>query len=183
LTLSLSQHEQHQHEWPTAKYVRHLTASLDFSSADRDTLQYATGLITKIAQGKGLSFRTIGQIMSNLALGMAFAPQGALRVPAIIGGLCVFKTIEPALYEKAKLGNLTFEEAALALGIFAKAKDDEHPRSEHVLKWWRYCLDRNAERSLIDELDRSLVRYVPIGSRFDIVPTVANEVIDRLQID
>jgi len=64
------------------------------------------------------------------------------RPSPILAGLCVLKTLEPELFQKAKAGSLTFEEASTAFKFSQWPTGHTH---EWAQKWWRY--------SLSDDLD------------------------------
>jgi hypothetical protein len=89
-------------------------------------------------------------------------------------GLCVLKVIEPALYLKAKVRQLSYEEVKLALGF----TDDESWDAE----WWRFGLGELRD-------DKPLARFSSLTFQYnlrdpsDIVPFTANAIIDSFKIE
>ena len=66
---------------------------------------------------RGLTLRSVEKIITYMSLGIIFTTKKGykfFRPSAILAGLCVLKTLEPELFQKAKSGLLGFEEAAKA---------------------------------------------------------------------
>lgn len=108
---------------------------------------------------------------------MAYSADSA-RVPPLLAGLCVLKVIDPALYIKAKNGALSYTEAASALRFDENLGSDDES-GKWALGWWAYSLDPNAAAEIIQEYGRNLGSRHQINNRRELVPYLANNIVDR----
>lgn len=160
---------------PTKKFIHYLSTSLDFPADTHRHVELCGETILRVAKKRDLSLRTIERIYAQLAAALAYAPD-RLRMPPLLAGLCVFKLVEPKLYLRAKMGHLRFDEAVAALGLDAQSEEDD---TKWAVGWWRYALDANASQEIINEYGRGLGYHHSLGNRFEIIPYLANNVVDR----
>lgn len=160
---------------PTKKFIEYLSKSLDFPPDAGRHVELCGETILRAAKRHDLSLRTIERIFAQLAAAFAYAPD-RLRMPPLLAGLCVFKLVEPALYLRAKMGILRFDEAVAALGLDAASEQDD---MKWAVGWWRYALDPSAKEAIIAEYSRGVGYHHNLGNRFEIVPYLANNVVDR----
>lgn len=177
LTYHLVDDARYDHERIVPKFVNYLVKSLEFKNEDGDTVNSTTEIVEYVAQQQNLSLRAIERIMTTLAISLACTPKNYIRVPPIIGGLCILKTASPDLFVKAKQGLLTYKEVTGALG-FETTTDKSESLREWYIKWWRFCLDDSFDQEEAARLSQSLWRYntEPSG----IVRLTANNIVDRL---
>jgi hypothetical protein len=173
LIVHLPSDGKYESEWNTTKFINHLSSSLVH---DRNAVDF----LKVVARANGLTFRHIERIMTYIALSIIFTTsqkQEFFMPGPILGGLCVMKDINPGLFLKAKSGSLTLNEA---LDSFGFSKWPESHTKNFVGKWWRFAL--------ADDLNESEQRgfenfgRFAIDDRRDVIPTVANHIIDRMQI-
>lgn len=183
LTFHISDAAGYRHERVTTKFINHLLGSMEFKATDQDEVVYATKLIRVIAELRDISLRTLEQIVSVLAISLAYSSFGSFRPPAILGGLCVLKVVSPELYKQAKQGTLSYRDLAGAFGNFAIGTQrgfasEDHRTLDLAHKWWRFCTDPNADEETLKTIGYR-VSAAGIENRLDIVPLLANEVVDR----
>ena len=178
LTFTLVDSAQHEHERIITKYVAYLVKAMEFKPDDHETVEYATRIIRYVSERRDLSLRAVERIMSVLAIALSYTPRNYFRPPPILGGLCVLKVTAPELFVKAKRGTLEFAEVQSALALDAKVEEREQGTVEFYTKWWRFCTDLAPEQELIQELRSALFQYSI--ERQQIVPILANDIIDRL---
>jgi len=145
--------------------------------------QQALQFVEMVAQVRGLTLRAVERIVVYMSLAIAFTTSKNTRYfrpSPILAGLCVLKTLEPELFQKAKSGSLTFEEVSKVFGFSQWPK--EHSQ-EWALRWWQYSLstDLDLQNEEWRNFGRGLWEF-NIGDRNDIVRLVANSVVDRMQI-
>jgi KAP-like P-loop domain-containing protein len=158
-------------------YIDYLKAHLRL---DENSLQF----VEVIAEHRALTLRPVERIAVYISLAIAFTTSKNLkyfRPPPILAGLCILKTLEPDLFQKAKLGRLTLEEASAAFRF-------EHWAAGHsndwIKDWWQFALspDLNLEDEKWRRWSHSGMWEFNIDDRKDIVRIVANDVIDKMQI-
>lgn len=161
------------------KYLAYLKKVHEFPPQDMETVEDCCCYILHFAQQKRLSLRSIERVVARLALAIAYTPSRFLRPGPILAGLCVLKIMEPGLYDKARRRELTYPEVEMALGLDAKRDDGTGHYADAAIEWWRYCLDPNADNSMVEGMRRALSNY-SIRDRLGIVSQLAEDVIDRL---
>jgi hypothetical protein len=157
-----------RHEPTTiTKYIAHLQKVMDFDAEQSAVVYYTSQVIEALAVNKDLSLRTIERVFGLLALVVAFTPKGLKTFPALLGGLCVMKVLEPSLFKKAKRGELLFDEAVRFLSGF-----------DAQLDWWRFTTGAEMDTQLQQDYRRELFvfSFGPEG----LLPFVAN-LIDRVR--
>jgi hypothetical protein len=177
--IDAKEHE-HEHERNIPKFIQYLVQAMEFPIEEKETIQEAALLIGQMAEGKSLSFRDIEQIFSVLAIALAFTPKNVMRPPAVLAGLCVMKIVAPALYVKAKRGRLDYNDVTAFFALEAKSGSQDEYRKEWFHKVWRYLCDPTPPQQIAREISEYLSRYF-FRDRKNIIPFVANSVIDRMQ--
>ena len=180
ITYHLPERSRRTEQLNSAKYISSLVDRLDFPSADRDLLSAAVGFIVSAARNQTLSFRTIERIMTSFALGLSFTKENEYRPAPIIAGLCVLRVTAPELYRRAKKGILQFDEVDKFFDFKSVDDTDRTIFSTWSISYWRFCTDKNAEEDLINRFSQGLWQY-NFGNRSDVVPYVANLILDRLE--
>lgn len=178
LTFFLADRARFKQDRTTRKFMAHLEKVMEFKREDADVVDRTTEVFLHVAEHRDLSLRAIERVMSTFAIALAFAPSNFIKPGPIMGGLCLFKVLAPPLYLKAKQGRITYEEVNNALGLEDSLSEDER-LSDWYVSWWRYCTDPKFEQKDIEEFNRGLSR-ARFNDRFEIVPAIANDVIDRL---
>ncbi|MEX1060702.1 MAG: P-loop NTPase fold protein [Methyloceanibacter sp.] len=163
-------------ERTVTRFTEYLEKSMDFKPQDQDIVARTTELVHHVAERRNLSLRAIERIMTNLALALVYTPENVLRPPPILAGLCILKVITPELFQKAKRGQLAYAEVREALKLVESS--EEQGISDWYATWWRFCTDESFDQSEAQQFGRSLFQYNI--ERTEIVPHVANAVIDRL---
>jgi hypothetical protein len=151
-----------------SKYVAYLQKAMDFDPEHSATVHYTSESIEALAVNKDLSLRTVERVFALLALVVAFTPKGLQKIPALLGGLCVMKVLEPSLFKKAKRGELKFEDAVRFLSGY-----------DAQLDWWRFATGTEMDKELQQEYQRAIF-YFSFGPE-GLLPFTAN-LIDRVQL-
>ncbi len=167
---------KYEHERVIGKFFAYLKPLL---AHDNDAVNF----IAMVAEARGLTLRPIERMAVYMSLAIAFTTSKKVKYfrPApILGGLCALKALEPDLFQKAKAGTLTFIEASKA---FEFSRWPQKHSTDWAKKWWQYALD--SDLNLQGEEwrgwgERSGDFY--FDDRKDIVRSVANDVIDRMEI-
>jgi hypothetical protein len=147
---------------------------MQFGSDDVGVVDGAASLVIFVAESQGFSFRTVERILANLAIIVATTPKNYMRTPTLLAGLCVLKVKFPALYVKAKLGTLTYQEVSVALALNLPDRQDEFSATVETARgWWGYCLGTAENQGY----QGALMNY-RIFRREDVVPMLANQVVD-----
>jgi KAP family P-loop domain len=180
LTLFLVDQAQHRHERVVTKFLDHLVRALEFKQEHVNLVLEAAALFRHAAEHRNLSLRAIEQMMSALALALAYKPQNALCPACILAGLCVMRVTSPDLFAKAKAGTLNFEEVRKPLAFGYSPSGEDEGNIEHAIKLWQYSTDRSLahDDALVKEFASSSARYHL--ERLRLVPLVANGIADRL---
>lgn len=163
-----------EHERISPKYVEYLRPHL---ALDNEALVF----VDSVVSAKGLSLRPLEKILTYMSLAVAFTTSKThtfFRPSAILAGLCVLKTIEPELFQKAKSGSLSLDEASAA---FEFSRWPESSVREWAEKWWQYALYPGLN------LNDPHWQQFSGGANFmikreDVVRFVAASVIDRMVI-
>jgi energy-coupling factor transporter ATP-binding protein EcfA2 len=167
---------KYEHERISRKYIAYLRQHLTLDNE-------ALGFIDSVVHARQLSLRSLEKILTYMSLAIAFTTSKTLtyfRPSPILAGLCVLKAIEPQLFQKAKSGSLTLDEASDA---FQFSRWPMNNAQQWAVKSWQYALDPNLDLS-----DPEWQRWGSGGSpgfsidRQDIVRVVADGVIDRMEI-
>ena len=175
LTFFLTDDAEHEHQRVIPKFTKYLIQQLEFKDDNLKSAEAAAIMIEHAAEHKNLSLRSIERIFSTLSLSLAYSNKNHLRIPPILGGLCVLKTTHPKLYLKAKSGHLMFSEIEQNLIQFP---GEENHEVNWSVGWWQYCLDKNADENIVQRYSQA-VNMFAIRSRFEIVPHIANNIIDK----
>ncbi len=180
LTWTLSQRERYASDRSRSKYVRYLAQSMNFQGKDLETASAAASFAGAVAEKKRLSFRTIERVMALIAIAIATTPDSQLRVSPLIGGLALMKVLQPALFNQAKEGRLTYAEVQKFLPL-AELEAETESSWGWASNWWQYVTDPNAPQELIQEMRRGLFSF-SVSDRFDILPYTADLVMDNVSM-
>jgi hypothetical protein len=120
----------------------------------------------------------VERVMMTVAPSLAFVGNLVQPTP-LIAGLCVLRITHPDLFVKAKLGTLKLDEVREALNLGSPEPEADQWSRYVALGFWRYGL---GEEIPDDELRqfRSAIGGGLFHSRDQIVPFVANGIVDRL---
>jgi len=179
LTFQLVERAEFQNERTITKFVNYLRRVMEFKSEDSGTVNSSLSIVCRIAHQRDLSLRTIEQIVTLLAIALAYSAQNFFRPAAILAGLCVMKVIAPEHYRKAKAGTLRLDEVRTVLMLGSGMDDVEQNAAAREMEVWVYCTDESADPDLVTKFDNALAQY-GFRRRENIVPFVANNIIDRL---
>lgn len=168
---SPNEHERHR---PIA--VQRLRKQLELGGVGE---QY-TELILHVAEGRGLSLRTIEKIFTVVALSQAFA-KGIGSAPApdgILAGLCIMKVTDPDLYEAARYGGLPWDHISRALCF-----DSSHSMA-HGVAWSAKAWAYTTAAGPLDQSDLNHLQSV-MGHRprndGKLFPLLIRRYIDRIE--
>jgi len=167
---------KYEHERDSRKFAQYLQSHLRL---EKDAFEF----IDAVVQVRGLSLRSLEQILIYLSLAIAFTTSKThtyFRPGPILGGLCVLKALEPSLFRKAKSGSLTFAEAS---ETFRFSLWPDSTSRQWALKWWQYALDEIDLKNQEWQEFATGLRYNNFRiDRGHIIRAVANDIIDRMQI-
>jgi KAP family P-loop domain len=168
-----SRHEQERISRTYLKYLRSVLMQDD----------EATRFIATVADVRDLTLRPIEKMAVYASLAIAFTTSKKIRhfrSGTILGGLCVLKVLEPELFQKAKSGTLTLQEASEAFQFLHWPPGHS---SEWSKKWWQYVLDsdHNLQGEEWHRWGERMQGFY-FDDRKDILRFMANDVVDRMQI-
>ena len=131
-------------------------------------------MCAKLATAHRLSLRQVNAFVLSASLCNA-ATRGRREVSGmIVAHLILLKTIRPDLYQKAKVGTLTWDEMR---SVIPPSEEDSSYNSEHVTNVFGYFLANNLEE--LPEDYRTIGRSDRLGlNREQFVPYIANSVVD-----
>jgi hypothetical protein len=181
LTFFIYDQADSDRERTARKFLNYLVAALEFDPRDKDIVDTAVGIIGDICVEQDINLRSIERIMTTLAIALAYSPRNILRAAPIIAGLAILKVVAPQLYLKAKRGTLRFNEVQDILALKGEQSPGRSSRREWVAEWWRYSTDGQASDQFVSGLGARLSFDYNIDEGSQIVPLMANEVIDRFQ--
>lgn len=176
LIIHLPPDGKYDHERIVRKFFEYLKSHLAYDEP-------AINFIAAVAEARGLTLRAIEKIAVYMSLAIAFTTSkkfNYFRPGPILGGLCALKVLSPELFQKAKSGTLTFLEAAKEFEFSRWPTGHTYDRAK---KLWQYSLDTNL--NLQSEEWRGWGESFGgfhFDDRKDIVKTIANDVIDRMQV-
>ena len=169
-TVPLHQRARHAQEEAGAKYVRYLLQAMHFPNSNE--IQYVANTLPDLAANKNYSLRSIERIMSILARSLA-ANNKIIQPTPILLGLCVLKTTNPDLYERARRGLIQPNDVRNAFG---PAKDDQS-NVNHMIDFWLMMVSPAINEEETRRVREMLFRYTT--DRLNIVPIVANHVVEQ----
>jgi hypothetical protein len=164
----------HTSERTIPKYFGYLSQVISLKSDDLI-------LVQNIAEAKQLSLRTIERIVTTIALARSFTPNNYLWLNPIVSGLSVIKIIDPPLFRRALIGDITLDEVRTLFAV--RNWPEDASGSTWIMNWWTFCLAKN--EADFPDLDwrgfhQSLFQYT-IRNRADIIRFMAGH-INRLQL-
>jgi len=121
------------------------------------------------------------RICSRTAVVFAFTNQNTLRIPPLIAGLCVLSVVRKGLYHKARSGQLKLAEAE-AFFRFDEWSPSSRSAGEFSKRWWTWCLADEVTGPEWDRFGNELSLRYDIDDRKDLLPLLANQVVDRLRV-
>ena len=164
------------------KYIGYLTKSFGFDSTLYRTVELIEQHLSFYARRAGLSLRSIEKIYTNIAIVLAARRDEEVLIPPILTGLAILKTMHPALYAKAKQGELRWTSVQDSL-CFNQAPEEQR-QFEWWSQWWRYATDQSlppADQSEFAKLLPYKMREI-VTDRLQILPHVAITQIDRFSL-
>lgn len=161
----------------SAKYCAYLRKVMEFEGEGCQIAEDMAKQIRHIADIRGITLREIERIHCYLALAIAASANNSYRPFAIVGGLCLLKVLHPHLYLKARVGRLRYEDISKPLALEYTSRVDDETRL-HVKNFWQFCTEEQCDKGILDNYGEGLRRY-GIRSRTDIVPLIANRIVDR----
>jgi hypothetical protein len=138
-----------------ATYFRHLAPVQGVGDLSEE--------IDEFCRVRPLSLRTLERITAYYKVYSVSVPVNSITLSAILAGLCIMKVIEPALYDVARGGKLTFEQVSdfLRFGDWEDQYNLDQPSRAGT--WaalcWRYGLNAPLDHESSDDLN-SLKNYL-----------------------
>ncbi len=144
-------------------YATHLFKKLDLNVSDRETENIRHAMVT-IANIHRLSFRSMERVATHIALSVAASGKDGIKSAPLIVGLAVIRQINSGLYEKARAGILSWDDAQ----EFFKFRDWPEDTREWFTKFWRFFTDPEMTDEVIGDLYRAF-GYVSYN-RLELLP-------------
>jgi len=161
----------------TAKrFVSYLTKAMEFDVND-DVVHGSTAIIGDIAVQLDMSLRDIERVMTTFAIALSFTPKNHFRSAPLIAGLVVLKVIAPEMYLKAKRGTLSFPELKQVINFDALDSAQQYSK-ERLEEWFRFGLEGEIAEGFEGVVNQISFNF-SFGNGKDLVPYIANDVIDR----
>jgi KAP-like P-loop domain-containing protein len=179
-TLHLTESTTQPHLRTSYIYVDYLLAKMMPETEFLDTVDLAREYCNHLAHHAGLSLRSIEKVVSSLAISLAYRPKNLFCPDPILVGLCALKELSPELYVQAKSGTKVFQEARVTLGFVYAAEQRAKRTVDHMTKVWRYYADPAVTGNEPDYQDFREGYWHSNLDRWEVVPYVARNVVDRL---
>ena len=149
-----------------ARYIQHLWKALQIRWSNDGYDKAVIDSIASLADTHNLSLRALERVMTNFALVAASTGPNQDVVATIVIGLCVMRLKEPELYEKARVGQLTFPE----VNAFLEGRSTSHVSNDDLLNIsidrdsidWACCLLEEPYSNVLKENLQSFPRLLRI---------------------
>lgn len=168
--VSFPVHDENNRKRQISKFVERIVERLPADLDDGGTYRSMMDFLAEISFRRNYSLRRIERILTQFALCMAFSNPRRDRLAPVICVLCDLKHSNPALFEKAKRGVLSFDE----IQNFYNFNDT----FEWYVGWLRYIFDASIDRYHEDW--RSYSRDYRISDQRTASMHLANNVVDRI---
>lgn len=134
-------------------------------------------VLAKIATSFDLTLRQVENIATNVALAYLAVRDREFRPRVMICFLALLKALRPQMYQKVKMKRFNFEEFSLFL-VTGSWPDGFNV--DHVLNLFQYHGDPDVDPSdpKFDGFGSGIIQF-QFGSRLDVLPYLANAVMDR----
>ncbi len=159
------------------KYIQYLFGAMQIPQ-DQAAL-FAVPYFRHLAEGRGLSLRSIEQIVSTYAIAQAFKDTTQYCPIYVLVGLCALKVVSPELYIRAKAGTITFDDLRVALGFADPMEQRDRLSLQSIRDAWQFfCGPEAPADSKLRRFGTELHMW-SLG-REDVIPFIANNIVDRL---
>lgn len=118
-------------------YIDYLWHELRLRFAKKDMETPVRETLHSLASAHCLSLRQVERVLTHLAIVSAAAGERNLLIPPVVAGLCVMRHTAHPLYQKARNGELTWEEVERFLGPVPNHGVED----DWVRDWWRYVTE------------------------------------------
>jgi len=174
VTINLTASDERHGGNELSKYAKYLIEKLELEVDQYSHVRTSSEAIVRLVELEEMGLRTLERAFTILAISTAFTPRDRMREGNIMGGLIMMKLLRPQLFQKAKRGTLTLEEAREFLR-FPSITGEYYGRTAEE-DWWTFLL--------ADEVPEEL-QYLGRGNYFirdrkSVIKYTANDVIDRL---
>lgn len=124
-----------------------------------------------------LSLRQVENFVTNVALAFQYLRRDGFAPDVIVSHLCILKTLSPALYQKAKMGTLSYSEFSKFL---SKGDWPETYLSDRVAQTFQYYLDPDIDLNSEDwrGFGSGLFGY-NFRTLQDVIPYICASAVDR----
>jgi hypothetical protein len=157
-------------------YASRVLRSLMREGAATEDRRYIEEHVRQIAKAYRLTLRQIEAVVTNVALAFLAAPPKEYRPAIILAMLCTLKTLRPAIFVSAKIGQFDYQgfEEFIRFGRWDKDVD-----VSRLLRVFRYHSDPNLNENdpEFEGYGRELWHYN--FDRLGVLPYIANSVVDR----
>lgn len=160
------------------EYIKFLTKEHGLET--HDFKNHIEGMLLMAAKKRRLSLRTLERIMSNICLALAF--EFDYSISPIVFGLLIMKVSSPEIYEKAKRGELQFNEAIDSLGLVDPSTSREH-LNRYAYLLWRQAIVNEPDYQKNDGI-QEMINHAKVicGGKDQLVAWPLSRIVDRLII-
>jgi hypothetical protein len=164
----------HERRDQIGRFVRDIMKLMPDDGDDGKLKSGMADFLVDTAIRKNYSLRRIERVLTQFGLCMAFSKANWLRLGAVVYVLCDLKQTNRLLFQKAKIGTLTYKE----IRDFYDFDDEAH---SWFIQWLRFFYDKsiNFEEEEWRSLSRSLYRY-NVDRPADTALFFANKVVDSI---
>ncbi len=159
------------------RYIEYLSAEHQFDNKDNQLVKTANSMFSHAAKYNNMSLRTIERIYSQFALSIAVSSDRQLRIAPILAGLCIIKIVNPSIYDRARSGDLRYDDVRVILGFHVAATDNAE---QWWSEWWRFCTDPENSPENKNKYQSAIWDY-NLSHEREIVPLIVKSIIDRLR--
>ena len=154
-------------------YIAYLWGALGITFSEARHGELVQRSLQALADIHNISLRRLERVMTHVALVCAAAGPHHPIIPPLVAGLCVMRQTHPALYRKARLKRLTWEEAH----DFFQPTPGQGIRDVWTLGWWKYATGGEISDDELREYAQSLVMH-NVDDRESLIPLMAGYIDD-----
>ena len=128
------------HQSREVQYLDHLFKQMDMRMDEPDVFDHIAEGIGLMAEIYSLPLRTLEQVANNVALVCLATNRRNFRFAPLISGLCVMRIVNPEMYEEARTGRLSLDDAVKFLKFDEWNSERVHTSSvEGHKEAWTYA--------------------------------------------
>ncbi len=144
-----------QNEGSVKRYLDYLWHEMNLGSGNASTDDEIKFHIVSMAGIYNLNLRTVERIATHLALYFTASGNETFTLSTLVAGLATIRQVAPELYEKARQGKMTWDDAQRFFMFDQWSKDT----GEWDQGWWKYITSYPMSSDALSDYERTRRRY------------------------